>query len=242
MYKFGRLALVAICGFLLVACGAREPYKPQLVHQAGNAHYQSIWLRDVNFEPTLAEVYPVPAERQLVVTTQQDLANDARKWVAHYLTEKGLAAASESSAKFILDVDIRIVEIVGASKGMAYRTSFNYRVIEAGESEALIDRRFDDSGYSEKPDNLTWGNVIAAGGAGLAAGLTGIPAVTTGATTTSGSESGLQPAILQKALIYGWRDAIARNADRYFTDLPSSINYNASLRKAEREAAAAAAN
>lgn len=239
MYNSCRVALIAVCGFLLVACGAREPYKPQFVHQAGNEHYQAIWLRDVNFQPTLEEVYPVAAERQLVAASQQDLANDARKWISHYLTEKGLAAPSESGAKFILDVDVHTVEVVGAAKGMAYRTSFNYRVTEVGDSEPLIDRRFDDSGYSEKPDNLTWGNVIAAGGAGLAAGLTGIPAVTPGAPTTKGSESGLQPSILQKALVYGWRDAIARNADRYLTDLPPSINYNASLRRVARETAAA---
>lgn len=72
----------------------------------------------------------------------------------------------------------------------------------------------------------------------MAAGLTGVPAVVHGVPMTQGSESGLQPSILAKALIYGWRDAIARNADRYYSDMPSSISYNTAVRQAAIEAAA----
>jgi len=239
MTSFWRLAILALCGFVLVACGPRDPYKPQLVHDASNRFHAAIWLRDVNFAPTLAEVFPVDAERQLVTSDQAFLAADARKWLGHYLGEKGLAAGSAESARYFLDVDVQTIEVIGKPKGMAYRTSFVYRITEAGTTEPLVDRRFDDGGFSVKPDNITWGAVFAAAGAGLAAGLTGVPAVVHGPGMTTGSESGLQPSILAKALVYGWRDAIARNADRYYSDMPSSISYNTAVRQAALEAVAA---
>ncbi|WP_339613829.1 hypothetical protein [uncultured Parvibaculum sp.] len=229
--KLQSFVLALALGVLLAACGSRDPYQTKYVYDETNALYHEVSLRDVHFAPSAEEVYPVEGERMLVPWDQTEMQANAKKWLQHYLEQKQLAAASAEQARYFLDVDVEMLEVIGEPKGMAYRTQFVYHVTPAGDKDELFNKKLVDGGYTQKPDNLTWGNVIAAAGAGLAGGLTGIRPTVMIEGAPVGSRSGLQPSVLQKALVYSWRDAIARNTERFYNDLPSSVSYRSSLKQ-----------
>jgi hypothetical protein len=231
--------ILAVFLLVLAGCAPKQAYEPKLTFDNSEESHAAFWLRHVTFKPTDKEVFPVASERGVVGLAQADFPEAARKVIAQVLASKGLAAPSEAQAKYILDVEVVKLELTGVPMGVAYVTAFNYTLSEAGAAMPVFTKRFDDSGATKGEVNLTWGDVIGAAGAGLAGGLTGIQPVVNVEEGAEGSKSGLRPSLLQKALRVGWVDAVGKNSDRYFTDMPYSLRYRLGVRQQEQAALAA---
>lgn len=227
-----RVCVLVLAG-CLAACGSTPPYESKTPIEVSADMQASVWLRNVTFKPTPEEVYPVEVERALATTVQKEMAYDAREWLGYFMKQKGLAAASEAQAKYVLDVEVAKFEVVGESRGITYLTAFSYAIANKGENSPIFEQQITDAGVHKKEDNLTWGNVLGAVGAGL----TGIPNVV---YTTGGSRTGLQPSILLQSLIYTWRDAVGKNSNRYLTDLPAVLPYRIDMKKLQEKQASGA--